>query len=598
MYESLTKSIEEACTKNHATKYSHVECLDKIQSSRSTFMYLLSTCKALKIDKYLIQEAKDNNYIGTLKLQSDNEHQQEFGRHISCVMEGLEESLREYSGSNRDYLQASLDLLKETPTKFQCRKEKASFGAFDDEPFHVPQGFDQENLRLFLYEDYAPNKKHSCFEEPLEYDPPRIDPGKDNYPLDNLTLEHITHHNANHRNAAVWMPLRDKVYNAKGIYISLSPIIRKKCREIEGLFGGDRYAKVRRHIHSSSSFLLVLAECKSVKVGSKTLEKAKQENFIGSLKKETIKEKEDDFIVQIGQAIEGLQERLTNYPKSNDYDYDYVGHYLRTAVCSYTKIAAHHSVTRQKPLLLGDQNVVPFDAPEWFNPQTLRSFLNNETAFDTTLDPPEQEDWTHLRKPDVGDANAAFALYVRSWLNTSEPFDTEIEGEVAWSVADVDVIKNDQPTEAQIKMIESRSQRKYFNSKKRMRKRRRQLAHSLSNGENPEFYFQHVESWIQRLEESANDFAALVSNPEAVIKRNSDLSFMDPLPIPPELTAAQKTKIKQRREKIAKYFDSNPRRTKHHRLKVENQDYSEHAQIWAEYLEENAKALAKLCNEQ
>ena len=596
MYNSLSSSIQQACQRKYPNEYLPrcSEILSKIRSSPSTYMYLISACKTLKVEGHLIGEAKDRNYIGKLKPQSDEERRQDINNHVASAIEGLKESTGKYSGSDREYLEARVDVLKQISSAPPEFGEAVKFSGLTDQAFPVPVGFKIDNLRLFLYKDYPAEQCYCAFEDFFENRPAEVDSNRSSYPLDSLTRQHISEHNAQHRDVAVWMPIKDKVYDVRGMYISLGPILRRKCKQ-EGPDIPKRHLIVREHIVRSSSFLRVLSESKLFKVGYKTLDEIKEKHFVGSLKKETNKEKEDDFRTETVKATEGVQEHLQKYSEGNDY----IRHYLTATLNAYKNISAQYSTVITETIPSGDPNTTAFVVPKWFNPQTLRSFFtNNDTAFDTTVDVPEEQDWTHLWKPDIGDDHTAFTLYVRPWLNTWEPFNTEIEGEVAWSLIDLDICRNDQPIEAQLKLIETRSQRKDLNDKNRMKKRRKQLGKVFVNRHeelSEKRVLGQVESWVRNLEDNEKDLLTLVSNPEAVIARKSDLEPVTPSPVPRKITTVMKTKMKKHRQKIAKRFASF--RVKHHRLEVENQTYSRHVEEWAKHLELNASALAELCRE-
>jgi hypothetical protein len=94
-----------------------------------------------------------------------------------------------------------------------------------------------------------------------------------------------------------------------------------------------------------------------------------------------------------------------------------------------------------------------------------------------------------------------------SWRDAWEPFDTDIDGEVAWEVLSGDVIENDDATETQIITMLKRAAKPSHRHPKWMAKRRAELTqYFIANSRNTEDELEPYTDWADKMQMEWNIF--------------------------------------------------------------------------------------------
>lgn len=140
----------------------------------------------------------------------------------------------------------------------------------------------------------------------------------------------------------------------------------------------------------------------------------------------------------------------------------------------------HYTAGRNRPAPKGDSNKHVFQLPIGVDPESLRLWSVTWETFDFSLDPPDDDVTYSADDSDVVSQRChdTFISSLRHWYDGWQKFDTEMEGEAAWSLLEYDVIKRDVVTPEQADRIASRERlcrSRYCEHK--MRRRREAIGH-------------------------------------------------------------------------------------------------------------------------
>lgn len=171
---------------------------------------------------------------------------------------------------------------------------------------------------------------------------------------------------------------------------------------------------------------------------------------------------------------------------------DLVGESCEGTLTDYTKEYMHllqrwvkgcksrHFENSWKPV--GDVNESPFPLPEDVqkNPGCLRSWMEDWEPFDCCI--PFSGAWVVLetKQVDLGNTHEIYLSTLRSHVDLT-PFDTTVDGEIAWPVIPEDLFENDIMTEEQRLTESVRITRKYFLDPGRMERRRQSILQYFIN---------------------------------------------------------------------------------------------------------------------
>ena len=126
-----------------------------------------------------------------------------------------------------------------------------------------------------------------------------------------------------------------------------------------------------------------------------------------------------------------------------------------------------------------DPNNCEFPLPEQIRADStiLRRWAKDWTPFDFSLDGDAAWNQFPFLNEDWGDAHEIFIDILSKRVDENfADMNMEIEGEAAWNVIDLDIVKNDKTTEEQEIILKAREVRTDLHDTERMRRRRKQIA--------------------------------------------------------------------------------------------------------------------------
>ena len=181
----------------------------------------------------------------------------------------------------------------------------------------------------------------------------------------------------------------------------------------------------------------------------------------------------------IKQDAENVDSELKNIHPRSEYQQDYLDVIMR-----FFELYEIHSgsIPRNHQILNGDPNTFPFHLPKSVeeNKEMIRSWSETWQSFD--LEMPEDGPWgfetfEKIRMDDFRDfvLLTTDELY-REDFHSGIELNHEIDGDAAWEVLPVDVIKDDVTLPTQDEILLSRDKRTDLDDLVRMKKRRDELA--------------------------------------------------------------------------------------------------------------------------
>ena len=218
----------------------------------------------------------------------------------------------------------------------------------------------------------------------------------------------------------------------------------------------------------------------------------------------------EEYISKMKQSVDIVKSDLESEAELTEYLADYLEQLSRW-LYSYPNVEIEQSLDRTN----ADPNKCEFPLPDKVRADcsVIRRWARDWVGFDMTID--EGGAWFSypLLNEDWGDVHQT---YVDTCALREDPdasdLDMEIDGEAAWHVIPVDVVKNDETTEQQEATLNCRKVRKYLNDPERMRKRRKQIAERFLKRYHTKLKPDDMvkyENWADRLEQQWKEFETL-----------------------------------------------------------------------------------------
>ena len=223
----------------------------------------------------------------------------------------------------------------------------------------------------------------------------------------------------------------------------------------------------------------------------------------------------EEFLSRLKHCVDNIKTDLEKEEHLTENLVDYLEQLSRW-LSSYPNVELEPPVDRTNV----DPNQCEFPLPEKIRADStvLRYWSKDWEPFDMTID--EEGAWhiIPLLNEDWGDVHQLYADLVAGNRDEAIPdLDMEIEGEAAWNVIELDIIKNDKTTEGQEQIWKTRESRKDLDDPERMKRRRKQLAdnflarHENSKRLKAEDMIPHLD-WASTLEQHWKEFQELCEN--------------------------------------------------------------------------------------
>ena len=345
------------------------------------------------------------------------------------------------------------------------------------------------------------NEKEAYEEFPglelIQIDIPERDPNKQ---INDYTIDEIVNNNAE-KGRNDWFLYGRKVYELQGFvnivrnrinnFLKLQEMDYTTVYEIMKTMYpvyGARYYGVRR---KELEAILPICQIGNISSMPRAEYISRLKHCVDNIK--TDLEAEETLIESLADYLEQLSRWLSNYP----------------------------NVELEAPLDRNnvDPNECAYPLPDKIiaDPSVLRKWSVDWVLFDFTVD--ANGAWTSipLVMESLGDTHQLFAdLVCSTHVDATLPdLVHEIEGEAAWDVIKVDIVKNDETTEAQDALIIEREKRTDLKDLERMKRRRKELADGfLKRHEErlkPEAMIDYID-WASRLEQHWKEFQELCEN--------------------------------------------------------------------------------------
>ena len=342
------------------------------------------------------------------------------------------------------------------------------------------------------------NEKEACEEFPglelIAIDIPERDPNKQ---INDYTIDEIVNNNAE-KGRNDWFLYGRKVYGLQGFisivrnrinnFLKLQEMDYTTVDEIMKTMYpvyGARYYGVRR---KELEAIMPICQIGNISSMPRAEYISRLKHCVDNIK--TDLEAEETLIESLADYLEQLSRWLSNYP----------------------------NVELEAPLDRNnvDPNECAYPLPDKIiaDPSVLRKWSVDWVLFDFTVD--ANGAWTSipLVMESLGDTHQLFAdLVCSTHVDATLPdLVHEIEGEAAWDVIKVDIVKNDETTEAQDALIIEREKRTDLKDLERMKRRRKELADGfLKRHEErlkPEAMVDYID-WASRLEQHWKEFQEL-----------------------------------------------------------------------------------------
>ena len=342
------------------------------------------------------------------------------------------------------------------------------------------------------------NEKEAYEEFPglelIQIDIPERDPNKQ---INDYTIDEIVNNNAE-KGRNDWFLYGRKVYELQGFvnivrnrinnFLKLQEMDYTTVDEIMKTMYpvyGARYYGVRR---KELEAILPICQIGNISSMPRVEYISRLKHCVDNIK--TDLEAEETLIESLADYLEQLSRWLSNYP----------------------------NVELEAPLdrINVDPNECAYPLPDKIiaDPSVLRKWSVDWVLFDLTVD--ANGAWTSipLVMESLGDTHQLFADLVCSTHEDETLPDLvhEIEGEAAWDVIKIDIVKNDETTETQDALIIAREKRTDLKDLERMKRRRKELADGfLKRHEErlkPEAIVDYTD-WASRLEQHWKEFQEL-----------------------------------------------------------------------------------------
>lgn len=232
----------------------------------------------------------------------------------------------------------------------------------------------------------------------------------------------------------------------------------------------------------------------------------------------------EEYLARMKQSAEYVLEEDTGSEYFKDYK-----NQLDRWLADYPM----NKVNNDPPTAQSDPNETTFPLPPDIqaDPSVLRKWIETWTEFDLVV--PEEGAWQQqpLLKDDWGDTHELYAKVVQEHHDdgSMEPFDMNIDGDVAWIEIELDLFKNDKTTDSQDLVWKKRATRTNLNDPEWMKKRRDELGMALKKRyelRQKEYPVENFISFAEILEQHWKEFQELCEKefivPEGNHKRTKD----------------------------------------------------------------------------
>ena len=340
--------------------------------------------------------------------------------------------------------------------------------------------------------------EHSTEFPGLEFIPidiPERDPDKQ---INDYTIDDIVKHNAE-KGRNDWFLYGRKVYELQGFVsiVGLRIDIFLKLHEMDYYKTVDKIMKTMYPIYGARCHGVSGKELKGVlpvcQIG--TISPIPRDEYISRLKHCV------DNIKTDLEAEETLKESLADYLEQ-----------LSRWLIKYPNVELEAQIDKNNV----DPNEFEFPLPDKIkaDPSVLRKWSVDWVLFDLTVD--ANGAWTSipLVMESLGDTHQLFADLVCSTHvdETLPDLVHKIEGEAAWDVIKVDIVKNDETTEIQDALIIAREKRTDLKDLERMKRRRKEIADEFLKRHGKRLKLEAMVDyidWASRLEQHWKEFQEL-----------------------------------------------------------------------------------------
>ena len=221
----------------------------------------------------------------------------------------------------------------------------------------------------------------------------------------------------------------------------------------------------------------------------------------------------EEYLSRLKEGVDSVKSDLEARENLSEYLVDYLEH-LSQWLSSYPNVELKQPVDKTNV----DPNQCEFPLPDKIraDPTVMRKWARNWIEFDMTVEEGGAWPLVSLLNEDWGDVHQTYAdicAEQRDDVNLPQ-MNMEIEGEAAWHVIKLDVVKNDETTGQQDNTWKAKERRKDLNDPKRMKRRRKQIADNFLKRHVPKCRLKAetmvaYENWANRLEEHWKEFQEL-----------------------------------------------------------------------------------------
>ena len=223
-----------------------------------------------------------------------------------------------------------------------------------------------------------------------------------------------------------------------------------------------------------------------------------------------IKMSRAEYLARMKNYVDGIKTDLESKKHLTETLTDYLAQLYRW-LYNYPNNELETSTER----LYTDPNKCEFPLPEQIRADStlLRHWIKDWQSLEFSLDGDAAWNQIPFLNEDLGDTHETFIEVLSQRVDEEIPdMDLDIDGEAAWEVIDIDIIKNDITTKTQDSVIKARERRTDLKDKARMKRRREQLAKGFLSRHKYRLKQEDMVpylDWATRLEQQWVDFQTL-----------------------------------------------------------------------------------------